>query len=692
MSFESIRIKMQPVFVAALLLLLLLPTLATADVDAHRIEDAQTEWYWQSGLTPAEVTNFINANGVRIIDIEIYSTSPFRLTASFVKNQGTYASGWWWYYGLNFNQVADFVDQNNARLIDIERYLDPTGAERFAVVMVPNVGDQAKAWWYYAGITSAQISGFLSANEARLVDIESYSASGGRRYAVIMIRNSGEDAAGWGWFFNTDLATISSWMQDNNMRLLEFEVRDAGTLRFDAVLISRNFHMPKTWWWYYNVPASAINGLWKQAASRITDIDTYIHNDQRYYNIVMLSNANDLTVQMGQILDWGRDGSTGAFLREVNGTQYAYLQPDFIFEPASSLKAVHHLHTMRDVMSGAADLNDLVNYSVNYNGSCPQGGAPFTTQTLQETLRRMMVNSDNAATKGITDIYGFNAITATAQLVAGMSDTEVNHTLGCGNEAVVNPNQLTLRDITHMYGLIETQVVLDEPNRDIYYSLMQNKNTPGAWWFNPNLRALVNEVAGNLGMPQTTADALWSNMRFAWKPGGYTLNSRDYISVGGIVTFPDCTGWPTLRERHYSFGVFVHNASTNDDAFARVSAAAKEMFRDRIEAALLSCPTAVDELVPMAQSVTLGPASPNPFNPSTQLSFDLPRDQDVRLAIYDMRGREVAVLAAGQRAAGRHEVRWNGRDGAGRDLPAGVYLARLVVGDQVETQKLALIK
>ena len=119
MSFESIRIKTQPVFVAALLLLLLLPTLASADVDAHRTEDAETEWYWQSNKTPAEITQFINDNGVRIIDLEIRSTNPFRLTAAFVKNQGTYASGWWWYYGLTFNQVAEFVDQNNGRLIDI---------------------------------------------------------------------------------------------------------------------------------------------------------------------------------------------------------------------------------------------------------------------------------------------------------------------------------------------------------------------------------------------------------------------------------------------------------------------------------------------------------------------------------------------------------------------------------------------
>ena len=104
--------------------------------------------------------------------------------------------------------------------------------------MVRNSGAQAKSWWYYAGITPAEISDYAERNEARLIDIESWNnEAGGRVYAVIMIANTGEDATPWGWYYNVDLATLQNYMAENNYRILEFEVRNATTLRFDAVLV-----------------------------------------------------------------------------------------------------------------------------------------------------------------------------------------------------------------------------------------------------------------------------------------------------------------------------------------------------------------------------------------------------------------------------------------------------------------------
>jgi len=71
-------------------------------------------------------------------------------------------------------------------------------------------------------------------------------------------------------------------------------------------------------------------------------------------------------------------------------------------------------------------------------------------------------------------------------------------------------------------------------------------------------------------------------------------------------------------------------------------------------------------------------ATPNPFNPRTTISFDVPASGgDVRLELYDARGRLVRRLVAGHREAGRQEAVWNGRDDAGRRLPSGVYFARL---------------
>jgi len=78
---------------------------------------------------------------------------------------------------------------------------------------------------------------------------------------------------------------------------------------------------------------------------------------------------------------------------------------------------------------------------------------------------------------------------------------------------------------------------------------------------------------------------------------------------------------------------------------------------------------------------------PNPFNPSTTIGFDLPEAAKVRLAVYDMLGREVAVLADEERPAGQHSVRFD----AGR-LSSGMYIFRLQAGDFTQTKKLMLMK
>lgn len=91
---------------------------------------------------------------------------------------------------------------------------------------------------------------------------------------------------------------------------------------------------------------------------------------------------------------------------------------------------------------------------------------------------------------------------------------------------------------------------------------------------------------------------------------------------------------------------------------------------------------------------------PNPFNPSTVISFQLPVDSDVSLKIYDLQGRVVKSLVAGNLAAGKHEVTWDGRNESGARVASGVYVYRLKAGDPsagsgqgfVARKKLVLMK
>jgi len=86
-------------------------------------------------------------------------------------------------------------------------------------------------------------------------------------------------------------------------------------------------------------------------------------------------------------------------------------------------------------------------------------------------------------------------------------------------------------------------------------------------------------------------------------------------------------------------------------------------------------------------------AHPNPFNPATRLVYELAGPSRVTLRIYDLRGRLVAEpIAARQQAAGRHAVVWQARDGQGRALPSGRYVAELTAGAVVETSGLTLLR
>ncbi|MBN1825501.1 MAG: cadherin-like domain-containing protein [Candidatus Eisenbacteria bacterium] len=83
---------------------------------------------------------------------------------------------------------------------------------------------------------------------------------------------------------------------------------------------------------------------------------------------------------------------------------------------------------------------------------------------------------------------------------------------------------------------------------------------------------------------------------------------------------------------------------------------------------------------------------PNPFNPTTAIRFDIPRAGAVRLAIYDVRGRRVAVLAEGRYEAGSFEARWTGLDSSGRAVASGIYFALFEADGHRETRKMVLLR
>jgi beta-glucanase (GH16 family) len=180
--------------------------------------------------------------------------------------------------------------------------------------------------------------------------------------------------------------------------------------------------------------------------------------------------------------------------------------------------------------------------------------------------------------------------------------------------------------------------------------------------------------------------------------GGYTIRTRVSSLLGGghfrlefngvdrtgDVAVPNTTGWQTWTT--VSATAFLP-AGTQVMRFVPTIAGFNVNWFE-----ILSGASAVQpDLRPAGYA--LHPCHPNPFNPATTISYDLPEPAGVRLTIHDLAGRLVRTLAAGTVVgAGRHEAVWNGRDDAGTIMAAGVYFYRLDAAGFSETKRMTLLK
>ncbi len=195
-------------------------------------------------------------------------------------------------------------------------------------------------------------------------------------------------------------------------------------------------------------------------------------------------------------------------------------------------------------------------------------------------------------------------------------------------------------------------------------------------------------------------------------PTAVEMASAEAVSLPGEVII----SWRTAIEEdnlgfniHRSFGG-EHFARINDELIpSRGESAAEYEFIDRtvtsgetyvyqIEAIDRSGDSQTFTLAPVtamgapSNTLVLNAARPNPFNPSTSISFTLPAAGPVQLTIHDGNGRTVRRLVDATLDASEHAVEWDGRDDRGRAVGSGVYIYRLSAGGQVLANRMVLVK
>lgn len=538
---------------------------------------APTAWYWITG-SPSTISNRVK-NGYRIVDLELYSTSPFKLTALLVKNSGPYKQTWWWYYNIDAQTLSSKISSLKARIVDIEAYYI-SGELKFSVVLTPNTGANAKAWWYYYGVDTGFISTKLSENKARLVDIDAYKDGSATRYAVVMIRNNGEDQRAWWWYYGVSTSFISGRLSANRARLMDLEY--LGNNRW-AVIMERS---KARWYWYYGFRSSkSLLSRASQNGARIFHVVPYKIGGRRYWACIMIANLDDISERAYNYIASKRTGgSFGFYMRQINGPVYASLMSTAVYEPASSIKALHHAHAMRRVQNGLDDLSNNLIVPTSMTGSCPTSGAPFVSRSLETVLSRMMQNSDNADTQAIVARYGQSEINLSAQSL-GMTQSRVAHRIGCAGSStgivgqVAAPNWLSLVDITKLYSGVAT-TWLTSTNRAKYFDLMLTYN---------EIFSVINQEASKLSLStsSTTVTNFKAGVLAKQKGGSYTINGKYYKSVGAYVKLPrgSCLGRTTYYE--YVLGAFIDQA-TADPGSSVVRMTGAETLREAIKTGLMS--------------------------------------------------------------------------------------------------------
>jgi Glycosyl hydrolases family 2, TIM barrel domain/Glycosyl hydrolases family 2, sugar binding domain/Glycosyl hydrolases family 2 len=141
--------------------------------------------------------------------------------------------------------------------------------------------------------------------------------------------------------------------------------------------------------------------------------------------------------------------------------------------------------------------------------------------------------------------------------------------------------------------------------------------------------------------------------------------------------------WYSIQTGNQTMGLYKMDHTTAKPVAARLRAAYKP-FKESSENALVGIAEPAPEI---PQGYRLAQNFPNPFNPATTITVDLPIRGQARLAVFDLLGREVALLMNGEYSAGRYVTTWDARG-----MASGAYFIRLSANGHVFTRAMMLVR
>ncbi len=191
------------------------------------------------------------------------------------------------YVGQTVTQISNLLTANQARLTDIE--VSDAANGLFTVTMVRNAGVYAAGWFWYVGQTFAQVNSLVSANNGRLIDIEPYDTASGIRYAVIMVSNTGSTARGWTYLSGVSATQVNSHISSTGNRLIQLQPYDeGGVTKYAIITVANTGADAKAWQYFYNQTAAQVGTRLSSFGGRLTSLERRSNGN---YDIVLVQNS-----------------------------------------------------------------------------------------------------------------------------------------------------------------------------------------------------------------------------------------------------------------------------------------------------------------------------------------------------------------------------------------------------------------
>jgi len=202
--------------------------------------------------------------------------------------------------------------------------------------------------------------------------------------------------------------------------------------------------------------------------------------------------------------------------------------------------------------------------------------------------------------------------------------------------------------------------------------------------------AVVNIILGNRS---SSDDATLA--KFVKTSGGVSMESNGYVGAFEMTLTHNEDFSLNLVSNTIIEGVSAYHTDGNTTKIVVVTPIDGDVFETSNEFSISEVTTVnSDDYInsEIIQSYALASNYPNPFNPSTTISYEIMGDSNVNISIYNIMGQEVANLVNDFKISGSYSVVWNGTNSGGVEMPSGVYIMKLNTESHSITNKLSLLR